>query len=116
MSKRYCQSCGMPLRFDMEEWLGTNLDGSKSDTFCYYCLKDGKYTVDVSMHEMIDIWLRYINKYNMYAHTVYSPEELKLILEKRLPTLNRWKQKQDTKNVHNQAIQSIVNLNSATLL
>ena len=109
MSKRYCQSCGMPLRFDMEEWLGTNLDGSKSDTFCYYCLKDGKYTVDVSMHEMIDIWLRYINKYNMYAHTVYSPEELKLILEKRLPTLNRWKQKQDTKNVHNQAIQSIVN-------
>lgn len=109
MSKRYCQSCGMPLRFDMEEWLGTNLDGSKSDTFCYYCLKDGKYTVDVSMHEMIDIWLKYINKYNMYAHTVYSPEELKMILEKRLPTLNRWKQKQDTKNVHNQAIQSIVN-------
>ena len=50
----------MPLRFDMEEWLGTNLDGSKSDTFCYYCLKDGKYTVDVSMHEMIDIWLKYI--------------------------------------------------------
>lgn len=45
----------------------------------------------------------------MYAHTVYSPEELKMILEKRLPTLNRWKQKQDTKNVHNQAIQSIVN-------
>ena len=109
MSKRYCQSCGMPLRFDMEEWLGTNLDGSKSDTFCYYCLKDGKYTVDVSMHEMIDIWLKYVNKYNMYAHTVYSPEELKMILEKRLPALNRWKQKQDTKNVHNQAIQSIVN-------
>ena len=72
----------MPLRFDMEEWLGTNLDGSKSDTFCYYCLKDGKYTVDVSMHEMIDIWLKYVNKYNMYAHTVYSPEELKMILEK----------------------------------
>lgn len=69
MSKRYCQSCGMPLRFDMEEWLGTNLNGSKSDTFCYYCLKDGKYTVDVSMHEMIDIWLKYVNKYNMYAHT-----------------------------------------------
>lgn len=107
MSKRYCQSCGMPLRFDVEEWLGTNADGSKSDTFCYYCLKDGKYTVDVSMHEMIDIWLKYINKYNMYAHTVYSPEELKTILEKRLPTLNRWKQKQETKNAHYQAIQRV---------
>jgi len=37
----------MPLRFDMEEWLGTNLGGFKSDTSCYYCLKDGKYTVRV---------------------------------------------------------------------
>lgn len=108
MSKRYCQSCGMPLRFDVEEWLGTNADGSKNDTFCYYCLKDGKYTVDVSMHEMIDIWLKYINKYNMYAHTVYSPEELKTILEKRLPALNRWKQKQNTNNAHYQTIQNIV--------
>lgn len=108
MSKRYCQSCGMPLRFDVEEWLGTNADGSKNDTFCYYCLKDGKYTVDVSMHEMIDIWLKYIDKYNMYAHTVYSPEELKTILEKRLPALKRWKQKQNTNNAHNQTIQNIV--------
>lgn len=97
----------MPLRFDVEEWLGTNADGSKSDAFCYYCLKDGKYTVDVSMHEMIDIWLKYIDKYNMYAHTVYSPEELKTILEKRLPALKRWKQKQDTNNARHRAIQGI---------
>lgn len=108
MSNKYCQSCGMPLRFDIEEWLGTNVDGSKSDKFCYYCLKDGKYTVDVTMHEMIDIWLKYTDKYNMYADTVHSPEELKTILDKRLPTLNRWKQKQNTNNIHHQTIQSIV--------
>ncbi|UVQ24680.1 zinc ribbon domain-containing protein [Bacteroides thetaiotaomicron] len=26
----------MPLRFDVEEYLGTNSDGSRSDEFCYY--------------------------------------------------------------------------------
>ncbi len=24
INKRYCQSCGMPLRFDIEKYLGTN--------------------------------------------------------------------------------------------
>ena len=44
----------MPLRFDVEEYLGTNADHSCSDEYCYYCLKDGNYTVDISMNEMVD--------------------------------------------------------------
>lgn len=108
LNKRYCQSCGMPLRFDVEEYLGTNLDHSPSDEFCYYCLKEGKYIVDVSMSEMIDIWVKYTDKYNEYSGTNYSPQELKNILSKRLPTLNRWKQKQETYAIHKQAIQSII--------
>ena len=83
----------MPLRFDVEEYLGTNSDGSRSDEFCYYCLKDGKYIVDISMWEMIDIWIKYTDKYNEYADTDYSPKELREILDKRLPTLNRWRQR-----------------------
>ena len=57
INKRYCQSCGMPLRFDVEKYLGTNSDGSRSDEYCYYCLKDGKYIVDIPMSEMINIWI-----------------------------------------------------------
>ena len=57
INKRYCQSCGMPLRFDIEKYLGTNSDGSRSDEYCYYCLKDGKYIVDIPMSEMINIWM-----------------------------------------------------------
>lgn len=49
----------MPLRFDVEEYLGTNADHSCSDEYCYYCLKDGNYTVDISMNEMVDIWVKY---------------------------------------------------------
>lgn len=66
----------MPLCFDVEEYLGTNSDGSRSDEFCYYCLKDGKYIVDISMWEMIDIWIKYTDKYNEYADTDYSPKEV----------------------------------------
>ena len=51
--KRYCQSCGMPLRFDVEEYLGTNSDGSRSNEFCYYCLRNGKYIVNIQMSERL---------------------------------------------------------------
>lgn len=98
----------MPLRFDVEEYLGTNSDGSRSDEFCYYCLKEGKYIVDISMWEMIDIWIKYTDKYNEYADTDYSPEELRNILNKRLPTLNRWRQKVETSYLHHKMIQNII--------
>ena len=108
INKRYCQSCGMPLRFDVEKYLGTNSDGSRSDEYCYYCLKDGKYIVDIPMSEMINIWIKYTDKYNEYADTAYSPEELRHILNERLPNLKRWKQKLETCNIHHQKIQDII--------
>ena len=70
----------MPLRFDVEEYLGTNADHSCSDEYCYYCLKDGNYTVDVSMNEMVDIWVKYTDKYNWYSGTDYTPQELKTLV------------------------------------
>lgn len=98
----------MPLRFDIEKYLGTNSDGSRSDEYCYYCLKDGKYIVDIPMSEMINIWIKYTDKYNEYADTAYSPEELRHILNERLPNLKRWKQKLETCNIHHQKIQDII--------
>lgn len=107
IKKEYCQSCGMPLRFDVEEYLGTNADASRSDEYCYYCLKDGLFTVDIPMEEMVNIWVKYTGKYNEYSNTNYSPQELRTILNKRLPTLKRWKQKQVTKNIHHEAIDKL---------
>ena len=108
ISKKYCQSCGMPLRFDVEKYLGTNSDDSRSDEYCYYCLKDGKYIVDIPMSEMFNIWIKYTDKYNEYADTMYSPEELRNLLNGRLPKLKRWKQKLETSNIHHQKIQDII--------
>ncbi len=107
--RRYCQSCGMPLRFDLEEYLGTNQDGSRSDEFCYYCLKNGEYIVDIPMSEMIDIWVKYTYKYNEYSGTSYTSQELRTVLNKRLPTLDRWRQKQETKFIYYQISQKIIN-------
>ena len=105
--KQYCQSCGMPLRFDVEEYLGTNADHSCSDEYCYYCLKDGSYTVDISMNEMVDIWVKYTDKYNWYSGTDYTPQELRTLLNKRLPTLKRWRQKEMTQHVHYEAVNGV---------
>ncbi|MDL2224236.1 GyrI-like domain-containing protein [Bacteroidales bacterium OttesenSCG-928-M06] len=105
--KQYCQSCGMPLRFDVEEYMGTNSDHSRSDEYCYYCLKDGDYTVDILMSEMVDIWVKYTDKYNWYSHTNYTPQELRTLLNKRLPTLKRWRQKEETESLHYKAVNRI---------
>jgi len=106
-NNQYCQSCGMPLRFDVEEYLGTNTDQSRSHEYCYYCLKDGEYTVDIPIQQMVDIWVKYTDKYNEYSDTDYSPHDLRILLNKRLPTLKRWQQKQVTREVHYEAVNKI---------
>lgn len=60
MDKLFCQSCGMPLEND--EVIGTNKDGSKNEDYCVYCFKDGSFTQDVTMQEMIDISLTHMKE------------------------------------------------------
>lgn len=52
----FCQSCGMPLEAD--EHFGTNKDGSKNTDYCAYCFKDGAFTADITMDEMIVLLCR----------------------------------------------------------
>lgn len=102
----YCQSCGMPL--NNNDYLGTNLDRTKSDEYCYYCLKDGLYTVDYSMEQMIDVWIKYSDEYNRYASTDYSKTELEQVLKDRFPHLKRWKQRADTDDSYYKSINKVV--------
>ncbi|MBC8618307.1 GyrI-like domain-containing protein [Parabacteroides faecis] len=100
IEKRYCQSCGMPLDIHHEELFGTNSDQTKSEEFCFYCYQNGQYTVDYSMKKIIDVWVENTDLFNNHIHTKYTPDELRTILNRRLPTLKRWKQKNDTENVY----------------
>ena len=47
----FCQSCGMPLADP--GLFGTNADGTPNTEYCLYCYKDGDFTADLTMDEMI---------------------------------------------------------------
>ena len=51
-NQKFCQSCAMPLADD--ELFATNADGSKNEDYCIYCFKDGEFTSDMSMDEMMN--------------------------------------------------------------
>lgn len=82
---KFCQSCAMPLGSN-EEIYGTNTDGSKNSDYCVYCYKDGKYTSEISMDEMIDFCAEHMAKNNEGM----SEETAKEQLRQFMPTLKRW--------------------------
>ena len=53
----------MPLT---PEVLGTNADGSKNEDYCMYCYKDGGFTTDCSMDEMIEHCAQFVGEVNKH--------------------------------------------------
>ena len=96
----------MPL--DNADWQGTNADKSRSGEYCFYCLKDGRYTVDYSMEQMIITWVKYSEEFNRYSNTQLSKEEIASLLKGRLPHLKRWKQKNETTEVYQKSINMVM--------
>jgi hypothetical protein len=83
----FCQSCGMPLT---DEILGTNADGSKSEEYCIYCYKDGAFTGDFTMEEMIDFCSQFVEQYNKDSGQNLTQDEYKAMLRQYYPNLKRW--------------------------
>ena len=83
MELKFCQSCGMPLT---EEILATNADGSKNWDYCVYCYKDGAFTRDCTMDEMIDFCAQFVGEVNKNLPKPITAEEYKQMM-----TLKRWK-------------------------
>ncbi|MFP4461417.1 MAG: zinc ribbon domain-containing protein [Thermotogota bacterium] len=82
MEMLVCQSCGMPLKEDV---FGTEKNGSINKDYCVYCYKEGSFTSEGTMEEMIDICIPFMEEQGM------SKEEARGLLEKELPQLKRWK-------------------------
>ena len=78
---KICQSCGMPMQ---EEQYGTNKDGSRNETYCCYCFKDGEFAQNGTMEEMVEQCL---------PHMPGDPEPNRKYMTELLPTLDRWKGK-----------------------
>ena len=89
MEMKFCQSCGMPLT---DEILGTNADGSKNEDYCIYCFKDGKFTQDCTMDEMIEFCAQFVDEVNKNMPKPMTRDEYKDMMRQYFPTLKRWKQ------------------------
>ena len=85
--KKFVQSCGMPM--EKTEDFGTNNDGGRNEEYCRYCYKEGKFTDDMTMEDMIQFNLKF-NEEN--GNPFGTQEEARKMMESWFPTLKRWKQ------------------------
>lgn len=83
---KFCQSCGMPLTSNSNEY-GTNKDGSSNTEYCIYCYKDGAFTSDCTMEQMIESCI----PFTLEAHPEISSDEARKMVTDFIPTLSRWK-------------------------
>lgn len=84
MDKQFCQSCSMPLT---DEVKGTEKNGSKSEDYCSYCYKDGAFTSEMSMQDMIDFCAPM-----MAQGGTMTEDEARQQMQGFFPQLKRWQQ------------------------
>ncbi len=87
MEQKFCQSCGMPLGAEV---LGTNADGSPSEEYCIYCYKDGAFTGNFTMEEMVEFCAQFVDEFNKNSGPKLTKEEYKNVLRGLYPQLKRW--------------------------
>ena len=78
----------MPLT---EEMLGTNADGSKNGDYCSYCYKEGTFTNDCTMDEMIEFCAQFVDEVNKNMPKPMTKEEYKGMMRQYFPQLKRWR-------------------------
>lgn len=80
-----CQSCGMPMGENTELY-GSNADGSSNSEYCQYCFKEGQFTSEESMDDMIKTCVPFL----IQDHPELSEETAKNMMQELLPKLKRW--------------------------
>ncbi|MCL2371575.1 zinc ribbon domain-containing protein [Candidatus Saccharibacteria bacterium] len=81
-----CQSCSGPISGPQALDKGTNENGTPNEEYCIYCFKDGVFTSNMTLDEMIADSVNYAEMADL------SKEEMLEHARKTLPTLKRWKQ------------------------
>lgn len=77
MEHKFCQSSGMPLTTDNK---GTNADGSRNEDYCIYCYKDGRFTQDFTMEQMIEHCAQFTDEINKESGQTLTQEQAKDIM------------------------------------
>lgn len=79
--KLICQCCGMPLD---DSAISRDADGTFNEDYCKWCYTDGKFTYS-SMEDLICYCSEHM------ANDNWPPEQVRVYMERLLPTLNHWK-------------------------
>lgn len=85
MEQSFCQSCGMPLNGN-NHLLGTNEDFSQNKDYCCYCYKNGTFTADISMEEMVEMCIPHL----IEIHPEMGAEDARSMMMGFFPNLKRW--------------------------
>lgn len=94
-----CQSCGMPLHD--HKLYGTDIHGMPMEDYCIYCYKDGGFTSDVTMDEMMRLCANYVEG-NSREYYIASMRTL-------YPHLKRWAKKENTQSEYYKSINRVIN-------
>jgi len=78
----------MPLADSDKE---TNIDGSLNEDYCNYCYKDGKFTMEMTMEQMVDHCAQFTDEINKWSGQNMTVEESKEMMRQFYPTLKRWR-------------------------
>ena len=83
-NQKFCQSCAMPMADD--ELYGTNADGTKNEDYYIYCFKDGEFTSDMTMDEMMKFCIDKMCE----VHPEFNKDEASAMMREVFPKLKRW--------------------------
>lgn len=67
-----------------EEQLGRNTDGFRNEEYGSYCYRDGAFTEDCTVDEMIDHCLQFLDEFNKNMEHPYTREEAYAEMQKFL--------------------------------
>jgi alpha-mannosidase len=88
MSYQVCQSCAMPML--QEEQHGKEKDESLNEDYCVYCYKDGEFTANRDMNQMIEFCVGILDCVNETLPEKITAEQYLAQMEITFPTLKRW--------------------------
>ncbi len=88
MDQKFCQSCGMPMT--ATEQFGTDKNGAVVEDYCAYCYKDGAFTQEITMDEMIEHCVQYLDEFNKDSGQKFTKEQAVAQMKQYFPGLKRW--------------------------
>lgn len=79
---------------------GTGKDGMRIEDYCVYCYRDGEFTEDVTMEEMIRLCARYVEG---------NSRDFRIAgMRLQYPHLKRWARREDTQHEYYKAINRVL--------